>query len=400
MPSPAVLINGENPPQLVDAGTTVVVSLANPAGVSSFNVVVLSTDDSAPTVPTITINQSTHQATFTMTGAGTALLMKCIVNNGFDSAGVFHPEYSTTFKVGVVKSNGAEVYALGEVLESGAYGWLPALNGRNGGSGSGGGVAVGNAVPTASNQLTLALEARGNISTISGSVFQWDNQARPGFYWSPSTSAYGNTGLYNPNNSSVGGNPTIDMVQIVDYSQAAYQLTTGTTVTFLSSFVFLSQWTMGAACLFTGTQAFNPSAFYGTPTILCANQGGGGDGPALVCGLSSGMLVFGAWYNDLNNDIQYVAADGVNPAVPHYVVATFLDGTLSIQVDGGTIAITGPNPLMSPSNFSGEIAMSACGTLTSEAAEFIGSMVEIDCWNRALNSTEVGQLNTYYASLI
>jgi hypothetical protein len=258
------------------------------------------------------------------------------------------------------------------------------------------------AVPTAANQLTLCLQARGNISTISGSVFQWDNQARPGFYWAPLTSTYGNTGLYNPSNASVGHNPTIDFIELSDYTQAAYQMTTGTTVSFLSSFVFLSQWSMGAACLFTGSASFNHSAFYTTPTILTANQGGAGAGPALVCGLSSGLLVFGVWYLDLNSDIWYAASPGVNPAIPHYVVATFSGGVLSIQVDGGGVSTAGPNPLMAPANFSGEIPMSACGTTSgaSETAEFVGSMVEIDCWNRALTTNEIIQLNTYYAGLI
>jgi hypothetical protein len=259
--------------------------------------------------------------------------------------------------------------------------------------------SVANAVPTAANQLTLALQANGNLSTVDGSVFQWDNQARPGFYLTNQNQTFGNTAFYNPSNASVGHNPTIDFVQITDYNQSAYTVAVSQ-VSYLSSFLFLSQWTIGAACLYTGSETFDPSEFYGTPTIITANQGGGSKGPALVCGLSSGLLVFGVWYTDLNSDTWYAAAPGVVASLPHYVVATFSGGVLSISVDGGAAATAGPNPLIATSNFVGTISFSSGGSTTGEAAEFVGSIVEIDCWNRALTTSEIIKLNTYYAGLI
>jgi hypothetical protein len=275
-------------------------------------------------------------------------------------------------------------------------------------SGGGGGTnstfpSVSGAVPTAAGNLTLALQANGNISLQDNSVFTWDNGARPGFYWTNQNQNFGNTAFYNASNASVGGNPTIDFVEIVDYNQSTYSpgaSGAGGILSNLDTFLFYSQWTMGAACLFTGSQAFNPSEFFATPTFLTATQGGGSKGPALVCGLSSGLLVFGVWYTDLNGATWYAATPGVVASLPHYVVATFSGGVLSISVDGGSVATSGPNPLMLVSNFIGEISFVACATDESESAEFVGSIVEIDCWNRALTPTEVGKLNTYYASLI
>jgi hypothetical protein len=278
-------------------------------------------------------------------------------------------------------------------------------------SGGGGGGAtyppVSVAVPTAAGNLTLALQAGGNVGLAEvpagsgdNTVIMWDNAARPGFYWTPDSTTYGNTALYNPSNSSVGNNPTVDFVLIPgDPSQGSYTVAHnggGGLLSNVDTFLFLQQWTIGVTVLYTGTTSWNPSGVEFLPAIITAYNG---IGPALVCALSSGSLVFALWYKDNTNTIQYVESNSVNASLPHYVVGTFSNGVLSIQVDGGSAVTAGPYPLSTFSTWAVQ-NFYVGGDTQGEEREFVGSIVEVDTWNRALTNTEITNLNTYYASLI
>jgi hypothetical protein len=261
------------------------------------------------------------------------------------------------------------------------------------------------AVPSAAGSLTLALQANGNVGLASvpagsgdNTVLQWDNQARPGFYWTPASSVTGNTALWNPSNAAVGGNPTVDFTEIPDATQGSYILgvSEGSVLTSIQSFLFLQQWTIGAAVLYTGAAAFNPGLFIAVPTLLV---GQGNNGPGLVCGLSAGNLVFGLWYVDHTGTTRFVESSPLVAGVPHYVVGTFSNGILSIQVDGGAAVTAGPFPLMAYGVYTGT-QIAAWGDDSNELAEFVGSAVELDAWNRALTPTEITQLNTYYAAAL
>ena len=154
LPSPFVLINGHVPPYIATSGQPLVITLANPSGVANWQLFVIGVDNSNPTPPSITINQTTYTASFNMTGAATALLLRSTVNNGIDSTGVLNPGLTTTFKTYVPDGYGNPVYALGEHLESGPFGWLPALNSNRAG---GGFVANGDLSGSSSSQTVVAL---------------------------------------------------------------------------------------------------------------------------------------------------------------------------------------------------------------------------------------------------
>jgi Concanavalin A-like lectin/glucanases superfamily len=264
---------------------------------------------------------------------------------------------------------------------------------------------VSEAVPSAAGNLTLSLEARGNVGLASvpagsgdNTVLQWDNGARPGFYWTPASATTGNTALWNPSNAAVGGNPTVDFTEIPDATQGSYILgvSEGSVLTSIQSFLFLQQWTIGAAVLYTGAAAFNPGLFIAVPTILV---GQGNNGPGLVCGLSAGNLVFGLWYVDHTGTTRYVESSPVVAGVPHYVIGTFSNGILSIQVDGGAAVPAGPFPLMAYGVYTGT-QIAAWGDDSNELAEFVGSAVDLHAWNRALTPTEITQLSAYYAAAL
>jgi hypothetical protein len=271
---------------------------------------------------------------------------------------------------------------------------------------SGGGPPVSSAVPTAAAQLTLSILARGNVGLAKvpagsgdNSVVQWDNQARPGFYLTPSDlTSTGTTGLYNPTNASIGGNPSVDFVTTASTGQGSYVVARDGDGVIGSQdcFLFASQWTIGCAVLYTGDFALNVVTPENSPTIVY-NTGNLGFG--LICGLSDGQVVFALWYVDNTSTLRSVSSAGYDPATPHAVIGTFENGTLSIVVDGVAAVTAGPFPLPTFSSFVGSTLV-LFGTETGELAEFVGSVVELETWNRALTSPEIAQLGAYYASLV
>jgi hypothetical protein len=270
-------------------------------------------------------------------------------------------------------------------------------------SGGGGGGAtyppVSVAVPTAAGNLTLALQANGVLSLAEGNntVIMWDNAARPGYYFTPDSTTYGNTSLYNSSNASVGNNPTIDFTSLGDASQGCFEVgvNVNSILSTIDNFIQVNQWTLGAACLFTGTNGLDIPDNASPSIITTPNN----FGPGLVCGYSGGDVIFAVWYQDSTSTLRSVESAPVNAAVPHYVIATFVSGILSIYVDGVGPVTSGPNTLPSFFNFKGHNITVASNGI-SQLTEFVGSLVEVDVWNRALTSPEIGKLNTYYASLI
>jgi hypothetical protein len=290
--------------------------------------------------------------------------------------------------------------AEGDVITtvSGVAVWAPS---------SSSGPAVSGAVPTAAGNLTLALLARGTISLAqepagsgNNGIVMWDNAARPGFYWTPDSNIYGNTANYNPSNAAVGGNPTIDFVELADENQGSIVVgrTEANLLNTVDNFLQYAQWTIGAAVLYTGAFDLDPVfADVDNPVIFTGVAAT--HGPVLCAGLVAGDLVFVLWYVDNGGVTRSVQSAGVSAALPHYVLAMFSGGVLSIQVDGGAVVTAGPFPLPTFATFqTTQIAVG--GTTFSERAEWVGSFVEIDTWNRALTPEEAGLANTYYASLL
>jgi hypothetical protein len=271
---------------------------------------------------------------------------------------------------------------------------------------SGGGAAVSGAVPSAAGNLTLSIAARGNVGLAlvpagsgDNTVIQWDNAARPGFYLVPSDlTTTGATGLFNPANASVGGNPTVDFVLTASTGEGSYVVARDGdgVIGSMDAFLFLTQWTIGFAGLFTGTFAFNAGVPENSPTIVYAS---GNKGFGLICGLTAGLLVFGLWYVDSGAVLRTVQTAGVNPAVPHAVIGSYANGVLSLSVDGGAPVTAGPFPLPTFSSFVGSTLV-LFGTETGEISEFVGSSVELDLWNISLTAPEQASLAAYYAGLL
>ena len=223
-PNPSVLVNGSSPPYQATSGQSISVSLVNGSGVSNWNVSIIGVDNSNPTLPTIFVNQSTYTASFNMTGTGTALLMRSVVNNGINSSGIFDSTLTTTFKVHVLNAASNEVYALGEHLESGPFGWLPALNSIGGASFLAGGDLTG----SSTSQTVKGIRGVNVSSTAptTGQVLEYTGSS-----WTPTTLP--------PPSGSAGGdlsgtypNPTVAAIQtnavqsgVLGSAQDGYALT-------------------------------------------------------------------------------------------------------------------------------------------------------------------------------
>lgn len=128
------------PAVAMTAGATIVIRLDTPAGVSSWEIECVSTDElsSKATVNAgLTIDQGAKTATFTAPVAGRAYLFRSRVELGRNN-GKEDPTYSSTFKVFTPTAGGLQVGAVGETTESNpSFGWTGVFNGliRTGGGG-------------------------------------------------------------------------------------------------------------------------------------------------------------------------------------------------------------------------------------------------------------------------
>ncbi|KYF87776.1 hypothetical protein BE20_24845 [Sorangium cellulosum] len=134
MASPICLVNGSSTLNGVDvpAGATVTIALADIAGVKSWSISCINTDEllSAATVTAgLTIDHVAKTATFTAPAAGSALIFLSKVNNGLDANGRPDPSLTTTFGVFVLTATGYRVGAFDEKLEgSSQFGWISKFN--------------------------------------------------------------------------------------------------------------------------------------------------------------------------------------------------------------------------------------------------------------------------------
>lgn len=78
------------------AGETVTITLSSQSGVSQWSISVIGADEQT-SAPTLTVNQVSKTATFTMpsTASGVALNFQSVVNNGLTN-GVIDPSLTTT----------------------------------------------------------------------------------------------------------------------------------------------------------------------------------------------------------------------------------------------------------------------------------------------------------------
>jgi len=138
-PSPLCTVDGS--PTLdgrdVSPSATVTIALADAAGVTTWRVICINTDElnSASTITleiAASINPVTKTATFTApasTSDGAALIFQSVVNNGFDINGTAQPSYTTTFGVYVLTANSLRVGAFAESTEGDSqFGWVSKYN--------------------------------------------------------------------------------------------------------------------------------------------------------------------------------------------------------------------------------------------------------------------------------
>lgn len=141
MPSPSCQVkDGAGSYQLLTNGAnvtptnTITINLVSSAGVSSWSIRCISTDELSD-VATVnselfpTIDQVTKTATFTAPSAGRAYRFQSQVNGGNDVNGVAQPSYRTTFCVYTLTAGNRRVHAVDETFESHAtFGWVGDIN--------------------------------------------------------------------------------------------------------------------------------------------------------------------------------------------------------------------------------------------------------------------------------
>lgn len=117
-------------------GATVIIRLADQAGVDSWQIECVTTDETsdADTInASLTIDADAKTATFTAPSSlGTALRFRSRVNGGFDRNGIARPHYSTTFCIYTLTSAGRRVIAADETTEGDSeFGWIKWVNSVN-----------------------------------------------------------------------------------------------------------------------------------------------------------------------------------------------------------------------------------------------------------------------------
>jgi hypothetical protein len=133
LPSPTCTVNASSTTNGVNVTTssTVTIQLASTAGVKTWTIQCVGTDDTlvAATITSgLSVNFTTKTATFTAPSApGTALIFRSVVNGGLTN-GVVDPNLTTTFGVYTL-INGNRVLAANERYEgNSAFGWISTVN--------------------------------------------------------------------------------------------------------------------------------------------------------------------------------------------------------------------------------------------------------------------------------
>lgn len=136
MPSPICTVNTNQTLNGVDVagGSNVIIQLADLAGVVSWSIQCLNTDDVNTPVQInsmLNIINVTKTATFTSPSSpnGSALIFESKVNNGLDANGRVDQTLVTRFGIFVLTGGGNRLFAFDEKLESNAtFGWLKKIN--------------------------------------------------------------------------------------------------------------------------------------------------------------------------------------------------------------------------------------------------------------------------------
>jgi hypothetical protein len=128
---------------------TVTIRLASQAGVDSWSISCVYTDDTSDADAinaALVVDPITKTATFTAPAVGKALIFQSRVNGGVDVNGRSQASYTATFGIFTLTAEGRRVLAMNETLESNAdFGWIVDVNAliRNPSGGGGGATPAG-----------------------------------------------------------------------------------------------------------------------------------------------------------------------------------------------------------------------------------------------------------------
>lgn len=229
--------------------------------------------------------------------------------------------------------------------------------------------------------LTTFLVADLGVFNNAGAVAEWFDQtpSRAGEFWSTIIST---THAATFNAAGFNGKATIDTVEGANASVFEYKLWGGGAVEG-DAFVKPDEFTLACCIEYTGTKIWAASQL--NPIIFAASNTGGGtrDGCGLTVGVDNGdatMIFFSAFANvDAVAVTPFVQSVAVPKNVPHYVVATFLGGVLSIYVDNLAVVTTAAVSPMTPSSLAADAAQIAAGG-SSASQQFQGHIRAVASW--------------------
>ena len=177
--SPICTVNNLAVPQTVATGASVEIELATPAGVGFWGVIAIGCDETtslSAVNATISINQTTHKATFTAPASlGSAVIFQSTVGvngqstqgAGRDVNGVVQSSYTTTFKVNVAASNGLHVIAVNETTEENAtFGNIAEVNAAIRASTTSGGFVTAAWISVSAAGTTLTNANSGAVARV------------------------------------------------------------------------------------------------------------------------------------------------------------------------------------------------------------------------------------------
>lgn len=290
--------NGVN----VTPGNTTTINLVSGAGVTTWQISCISTDETS-TAPTLTVDNVAKTATFTAPAAGKALIFRSVVNGGIGVDGVADSSLTTTFGIYTL-IGGKRVVALNETFEGNAtYGWTTVLN-----------------------DLIRSAYAAFDPATLT--LTGWWRANYGGSPWAGTASAggSGSQSLSNANAPDVGG--AVNGFTPADFVPAnSDQLTSATAINSL-----VSEAAGSIVCLFYADAAFadgGAASYYNNPSFFAHQING-----YLGLGFSTSGVRFGSFDTTSGsfNSIAVACATGGW----HLAQARWNSTTLEVRVDGGS----------------------------------------------------------------
>lgn len=244
-------------------------------------------------------------------------------------------------------------------------------------------------VPT--TMLTSSTSADLGVCNNSG-VTQWYDQApaRAGQYWS---TAVGGSNPATYNATGLNGLPSID------FSESVPSFFEPIVPAFQTAALYLKpdEFTLAVVLEYTGTK--NAATSQICPLIFAATNNNPVNGVGLSVGLDPGNsanVIFAVFVNDSNgaSSPKYVQSASVPKNVGHYVVATFLNGTLSLYLDAlSAVTVTGVGNMTAAGGLTLPISIGNGGVSTSQRLNgHVGAELS---WCRCLSSIETTAVQAY-----